>query len=62
MPQTTGAVMFRPSPHVDEGGFFCRTFDAKVAQAAGIDPAAFVQDSVSRSARGVLRDCSSYPT
>jgi dTDP-4-dehydrorhamnose 3,5-epimerase len=51
----TGAVLFRPSPHVDERGFFSRTFDAAVAQAAGIDPAAFVQDSVSRSARGVLR-------
>jgi dTDP-4-dehydrorhamnose 3,5-epimerase len=51
----TGAVLFRPSPHVDERGFFSRTFDAAVAQAAGIDPAAFVQDSVSRSAQGVLR-------
>jgi dTDP-4-dehydrorhamnose 3,5-epimerase len=51
----TGAILFRPSPHVDERGFFSRTFDAAVARAAGIDPAAFVQDSVSRSARGVLR-------
>lgn len=50
-----GAVLFRPSPHVDDRGFFCRTFDAAVAQAAGIDPAAFLQDSVSRSAYGVLR-------
>jgi dTDP-4-dehydrorhamnose 3,5-epimerase len=51
----TGAVLFKPSPHVDERGFFCRTFDADVMRAAGIDPAAFVQDSLSRSARGVVR-------
>ncbi len=47
--------MFRPSPHVDERGFFSRTFDAAVIRAAGIDPGSFVQDSLSRSARGVLR-------
>jgi dTDP-4-dehydrorhamnose 3,5-epimerase len=40
---------------VDERGFFSRTFDAAVMRAAGIDPAAFVQDSISRSGRGVLR-------
>jgi dTDP-4-dehydrorhamnose 3,5-epimerase len=40
---------------VDERGYFCRTFDAEVARAAGIDPAAFAQDSISRSARGVVR-------
>jgi dTDP-4-dehydrorhamnose 3,5-epimerase len=40
---------------VDERGFFCRTFDAEVMRAAGIDPAAFAQDSISRSARGVIR-------
>jgi dTDP-4-dehydrorhamnose 3,5-epimerase len=50
-----GALLFRPSPHVDERGFFCRTFDAEVIRAAGIDPAAFVQDSLSRSVRGVVR-------
>ena len=50
-----GAFLFRATPHVDERGFFCRTFDASVVKAAGIDPAAFVQDSLSRSARGVLR-------
>jgi len=43
------------APHVDERGFFCRTFDADVVRAAGIDPAAFVQDSLSRSAHGVVR-------
>ena len=50
-----GALLFRPTPHVDERGFFCRTFDADVVRAAGIDPAAFPQDSLSRSSRGVVR-------
>jgi dTDP-4-dehydrorhamnose 3,5-epimerase len=50
-----GALLFRPTPHVDERGFFSRTFDAAVMRAAGIDPAAFQQDSLSRSARGVVR-------
>jgi dTDP-4-dehydrorhamnose 3,5-epimerase len=50
-----GALLFRPAPHVDERGFFCRTFDADVVRAAGIDPAAFLQDSLSRSSRGVVR-------
>jgi dTDP-4-dehydrorhamnose 3,5-epimerase len=53
--RVVGALLFRPAPHVDTRGFFSRTFDATVARAAGIDPDAFVQDSVSRSARGVLR-------
>ncbi len=35
--------------------FFCRTFDAEVMRAAGVDPNAFAQDSISRSARGVVR-------
>ena len=55
VPQITGALLFRPSPHVDERGFFCRTFDADVMRAAGLDPAAFIQDSLSRSVRGVVR-------
>ena len=50
-----GALLFRPGPHVDERGFFCRTFDADVISAAGLDPAAFVQHSQSRSVRGVVR-------
>ena len=48
-------MLFKPSPHLDERGLFCRTFDADVMRAAGIDPAAFVQDSLSRSAHGVVR-------
>ncbi len=55
MPRIAGALLFTPTPHVDERGFFCRTFDAEVARAAGIDPAAFAQDSLSRSAGGVVR-------
>lgn len=55
MPGIAGAMLFRPTPHADERGFFSRTFDADIMRAAGIDPGAFVQDSLSRSARGVLR-------
>ena len=55
VPRIDGALLFRPQPHVDERGFFSRTFDAEVVRAAGLDPAGFVQDSLSRSARGVIR-------
>jgi dTDP-4-dehydrorhamnose 3,5-epimerase len=50
-----GALLFTPTPHVDERGFFCRTFDADVLRTAGIDPGAFIQHSLSRSVRGVVR-------
>jgi dTDP-4-dehydrorhamnose 3,5-epimerase len=50
-----GALLFTPKPYVDERGFFSRAFDADVAREAGIDPAGFTQDSVSRSVRGVVR-------
>jgi dTDP-4-dehydrorhamnose 3,5-epimerase len=55
VPRIDGALLFRPQPHVDERGFFSRTFDAAVMRTAGIDPGTFVQDSLSRSARGVVR-------
>ncbi|MGV9279950.1 dTDP-4-dehydrorhamnose 3,5-epimerase [Streptomyces sp. NPDC003730] len=55
VPEIAGAYLFEPTPHADERGFFCRTFDADVVRSVGLDPAAFVQDSVSRSVRGVLR-------
>lgn len=55
VPRIAGALVFTPAPHVDERGFFSRTFDAEVARSAGLDPAGFVQDSLSRSARGVVR-------
>lgn len=50
-----GLIVFSGEPRYDDRGFFTRTFDADVAKDAGIDPAAFVQDSVSRSHRGVVR-------
>jgi dTDP-4-dehydrorhamnose 3,5-epimerase len=55
VPRIDGAMLFRPTPHVDERGFFSRTFDREVVRSAGIDPAAFAQDSLSRSRRGVIR-------
>ena len=54
VPRISGALLFQPQPHVDERGFFSRTFDAEIARQAGIDPA-FAQDSISRSVRGVIR-------
>jgi dTDP-4-dehydrorhamnose 3,5-epimerase len=50
-----GVLLLAPTPHRDERGLFTRTFDAATARAAGLDPAAFVQDSQSRSFRGVVR-------
>jgi dTDP-4-dehydrorhamnose 3,5-epimerase len=55
VPAIAGAYLFEPTTHADERGFFCRTFDADVVRSVGLDPDAFVQDSVSRSVRGVLR-------
>lgn len=55
IPEVVGVLLFRPQPHLDERGFFCRTFDAAVVREAGIDPAGFTQDSLSRSSRGVIR-------
>jgi len=55
VPGIAGAMLFTPTPHVDERGFFCRTFDTEIVRAAGIDPAGFAQDSVSRSRLGVIR-------
>lgn len=50
-----GAVLFVPTPHRDDRGLFTRTFDAAVAAEHGIDAAAFIQDSQSRSRRGTIR-------
>jgi dTDP-4-dehydrorhamnose 3,5-epimerase len=55
VPRIAGALVFRPTPFIDDRGFFSRTFDAEVARAAGIDPNGFAQDSLSRSRRGVVR-------
>jgi dTDP-4-dehydrorhamnose 3,5-epimerase len=50
-----GLLLFTPAPHLDQRGMFSRTFDADVVRSAGIDPGSFVQDSLSRSAKGVIR-------
>lgn len=50
-----GVVLFVPTPKHDERGLFTRTFDAAVACATGLDPTSFVQESQSRSYRGVVR-------
>lgn len=55
VPEIAGAFLFTPMPHVDDRGFFSRTFDRDVVASVGIDPDGFAQDSVSRSRRGVLR-------
>ncbi|MEV3956980.1 MULTISPECIES: dTDP-4-dehydrorhamnose 3,5-epimerase [Streptomyces] len=55
VPAIAGAFLFEPTPFTDERGFFCRTFDADAVRSVGLDPGAFVQDSLSRSVRGVVR-------
>jgi dTDP-4-dehydrorhamnose 3,5-epimerase len=50
-----GLLVFVPAPHRDDRGYFSRTFDAEIARQHGVDTGAFVQDSVSRSAYGVIR-------
>ncbi len=48
-----GVLTFHPVVHRDERGFFTRTWDQEVAAGAGLPQ--FVQDSHSRSLRGVVR-------
>lgn len=55
VPSISGAYLFEPTPHTDDRGLFCRTFDRDALRSAGIDPDGFQQDSVSRSHRGVVR-------
>ncbi|MBK1784131.1 dTDP-4-dehydrorhamnose 3,5-epimerase family protein [Prauserella cavernicola] len=55
VPAIAGAYLFEPAPHRDARGFFSRTFDRDVVRSVGIDPDGFAQDSLSRSARGVVR-------
>ncbi|MDG5771112.1 dTDP-4-dehydrorhamnose 3,5-epimerase family protein [Mycolicibacterium fortuitum] len=53
-----GVAVLIPRPHRDDRGFFTRTFDAEVFDDWRGVPgtaAAFIQDSQSRSARGVIR-------
>lgn len=51
----SGLLLFEPTPHADERGFFTRTFDAQTVRTAGLDPGGFLQDSQSRSRLGVVR-------
>jgi dTDP-4-dehydrorhamnose 3,5-epimerase len=55
VPDIEGVYLFEPTPHVDERGFFSRTFDREVVASVGIDPDGFTQDSLSRSRKGVVR-------
>ena len=53
--ELAGVLIMVPQPHHDSRGFFTRTFESDVAAQAGLDPNAFIQDSQSRSLRGVVR-------
>ncbi len=48
-------LVWSPEPVHDDRGWFVRTFDADVAREHGVRAEDFVQDSVSRSHRGVVR-------
>lgn len=50
-----GLIVFEPTPHRDERGYFTRTMDVNVLADAGIDPAGFKQENQSRSYQGVVR-------
>ena len=50
-----GVLLFTPRRHADERGWFSRTADAATLHRAGIEWSDFVQDSQSRSRRGVVR-------
>lgn len=50
-----GVLMLTPTPHADERGWFSRTSDAASLRAAGVSSRDFVQDSQSRSWKGVVR-------
>ncbi len=50
-----GLIVFEPTPHRDERGYFTRTLDVSILADAGIDPASFKQENQSRSYQGVVR-------
>jgi dTDP-4-dehydrorhamnose 3,5-epimerase len=50
-----GVLVFLPTPHHDDRGFFTRTFDVAIAREHGLAPEEFVQDSQSRSRLGTVR-------
>lgn len=49
------ALVFESDAHADDRGYFVRTFSSEVLRDAGLDPGSFVEESQSRSRRGVLR-------
>lgn len=50
-----GVLIFTPTVHGDDRGFFTRTFDAAIAAEHGVDLGPLCQDSQSRSQPGILR-------
>jgi dTDP-4-dehydrorhamnose 3,5-epimerase len=52
-----GLVVFEPTPHRDERGYFTRTLDVQILADAGIDPASFKQENQSRSYRASSAGC-----
>lgn len=50
-----GVLLLTPTPYADERGWFSRTSDAASLRAAGVGSRCFVQDSQSRSWKGVVR-------
>lgn len=50
-----GVLVLTPTPHPDERGWFARTGDTASLRAAGLASTDFVQDSQSRSWKGVVR-------
>lgn len=55
IPTVSGAHVFVPRPRRDQRGFISQTLDTGWLRALGIDPSAFVQDSMSRTRQGVIR-------
>ncbi len=50
-----GLLHILPTTNSDERGFFVRTLDAATLRAAGVEPAALLQENQSRSRLGTLR-------
>ncbi|MEJ2888099.1 dTDP-4-dehydrorhamnose 3,5-epimerase family protein [Actinomycetospora aeridis] len=50
-----GVLLFVPTPHHDDRGFFVRTFDTAIAREHGVDLGPDAQDSQSRSRQGTIR-------
>jgi dTDP-4-dehydrorhamnose 3,5-epimerase len=50
-----GVLLFVPTPHHDDRGFFVRTFDTAIAREHGVELGPDAQDSQSRSRQGTIR-------